>query len=254
MGSPTRARTVLTRVLVVAGLTVAAVIWVQQLGPGEGSDQGLSSDPGSGPSAAPPAGPADRPPGAGQAQPPQPIAPALADPEQARQARTALATIKVAAPSNWDSYRRDAFGRFWSDEVDTPGGRNGCDTRDDVLRRDLADRRMGTRNPCVVLSGTLHDPYTGKIIEYDRSRASGIEIDHIVALGTAWRSGAYAWTDQQRLAFANDITNLAAVDRVANQDKRSLTPDRWKPPRTASWCGYASRYVLTKAKYQLTVT
>ncbi len=248
MAPAAHARTLLIRVLLVAALAVAAAMWWRQADPGRNQESG-SNPQITAANEAPPAG-------AAHAEPPLPavVPPGHPSPELTRLGKAALSSLKIGPVSHWDSYRRDAFGRFWSDEVDAPAGRNGCDTRDDVLRRDLVDRRMGTRNRCVVLSGTLHDPYTGKTLRYDRSQRSGIEIDHIVALGAAWRSGAHAWTVQQRLAFANDITNLAAVDRVANQDKRSLTPDRWRPPREESWCDYAARYALTKAKYRLTVT
>lgn len=173
-----------------------------------------------------------------------------------RDAATALlAKLPRAAQSHWDSYTREAFGDpLWTDDTDAPGGRNGCDTRDDVLRRDLTGARLGDRNPCVVLSGVLHDPYTGAILPYDRSRASEIEIDHVVAVAAAWRAGAWSWTPQRRHEFANDIDNLMAADKAANQDKRSQTPDNWKPPRRESWCAYARRYVTAKSRYGLSVT
>ncbi|NUT37694.1 MAG: HNH endonuclease [Hamadaea sp.] len=166
-----------------------------------------------------------------------------------------LAKLPRAAQSHWDTYTRESFGDpLWTDDTAAPGGRNGCDTRDDVLRRDLTGARLGDRNPCVVLSGVLHDPYTGKLLPYDRSRASEIEIDHVVAVAAAWRSGAWAWTQQRRQEFANDIDNLMAADKTTNQDKRSQTPDNWKPPRRESWCGYARRYVTAKTRYALSVT
>jgi len=123
-----------------------------------------------------------------------------------------------------------------------------------VLRRDLIGARLGERNPCVVLSGVLHDPYTGKVLPYDRSRASEIEIDHVVAVAAAWRAGAWEWTPQRRQAFANDVDNLLAADKTANQDKRGQTPDNWKPARREAWCDYARRYVTAKSRYALSVT
>jgi hypothetical protein len=166
-----------------------------------------------------------------------------------------LPRLKREAQSHWDTYARDSFGDpLWTDDTDAPGGHNGCDTRDDVLRRDLTGARMSTSNPCVVLSGVLEDPYTGRNLPYDRSQASQIEIDHVVAVAAAWRSGAWAWTPQQRRRFANDVDNLMAADKTANQDKRSQTPDNWKPPRRQAWCEYARRYVTAKSRYALTVT
>ncbi|WP_051366396.1 HNH endonuclease family protein [Hamadaea tsunoensis] len=171
------------------------------------------------------------------------------------QAVTLLGKLPREAQSHWDSYDRLSFGDpLWTDDTDAPGGHNGCDTRDDVLRRDLTGVRLGTTNPCVVLSGVLADPYTGRKLPYDRSRASEIEIDHVVAVAAAWRSGAWAWPPQRRRAFANDTDNLLAADKTTNQDKRSQTADNWKPPRAAAWCDYAKRYVTAKSRYALTVT
>ncbi|WP_345258623.1 HNH endonuclease family protein [Streptomyces hundungensis] len=169
-------------------------------------------------------------------------------------ARDQLGRLEVGWGQHWETYRRAEFGETWSDDTDAPGGRNGCDTRDDVLRRDLSDLKQGDRNPCVVVSGTLHDPYTGKSLPYYYRRASQIQTDHVVALGAAWRAGAWAWSPQRRLEYANDLDVLLATDKQTNYDKSSLTPDKWKPPRHAYWCEYARRWVGIKAKYRLTVT
>ncbi|MER5967877.1 DUF1524 domain-containing protein [Streptomyces sp. NPDC002057] len=170
------------------------------------------------------------------------------------EARTRLAALKVARGVNWQMYERAEFGDGWSDETDAPGGRNGCDTRDDVLRRDLDDVRLGDRNPCVVLSGVLHDPYTGEELPYSYRRASRIQTDHVVALGAAWRAGAWAWTPERRLAYANDLDVLLATDKATNYEKSSRTPDKWRPPRTAYGCEYGRRWTGIKAKYGLTVS
>jgi hypothetical protein len=175
-------------------------------------------------------------------------------PPDAARAGEQLAGLTVEWGHNWQTYKREEFGRYWSDETDAVGGRNGCDTRDDVLRRDLTELREGDRNPCVVVSGVLVDPYTGKRLPYSYRRASQIETDHVVALGAAWRAGAYAWTAQRRLEYANDLDVLLAVDKQTNQDKGSRTADKWRPPRTAYWCEYARRYTGIKAKYRLSVT
>ncbi|MFD6969635.1 HNH endonuclease family protein [Streptomyces sp. NPDC059979] len=175
-------------------------------------------------------------------------------PPDAQTARAQLAGLTVEWGRNWQTYKRENFGRYWSDETDAVGGRNGCDTRDDVLRRDLQELRAGDRNPCVVLSGVLHDPYTGKRLPYSHRRASQIQTDHVVALGAAWRGGAYAWSAQRRLEYANDLDVLLAVDKQTNQDKGSRTADKWQPPRRAYRCEYARRYTGIKAKYRLSVT
>lgn len=175
-------------------------------------------------------------------------------PPDAATARTGLGGLTVEWGKNWETYKRENFGRYWSDETDAVGGRNGCDTRDDVLRRDLRELREGDRNACVVLSGVLHDPYTGKELPYFYRRASQIQTDHVVALGAAWRGGAYAWNPQRRLEYANDLDVLLAVDKQTNYDKSSKTADKWKPPQTAYWCEYARRYTGIKVKYRLSVT
>ncbi|MCQ4206813.1 HNH endonuclease family protein [Streptomyces longispororuber] len=175
-------------------------------------------------------------------------------PPDAARARTQLAGLTVAWGKNWETYERSEFGDGWSDDVDAPGGRNGCDTRDDVLRRDLTDLREGDRNPCVVLSGTLHDPYTGKDLPYSYRRASQIQTDHVVALGAAWRAGAWAWTPKERLTYANDLDVLLATDKTTNYEKSSKTPDKWKPPNHGYWCAYGRRWTGIKHKYRLTVT
>ncbi|WP_329114398.1 HNH endonuclease family protein [Streptomyces sp. NBC_01465] len=174
-------------------------------------------------------------------------------PPSPAQARADLGRLTVGWGQHWETYKREEFGKTWSDETDAPGGRNGCDTRDDVLRRDLKDMRQGDRNPCVVLSGVLHDPYTGKQHPYSYRRASQIQTDHVVALGAAWRGGAWAWTPQKRLEYANDLDVLLAVDKQANYEKSSKTADKWKP-RKEYWCAYAERYTGIKTKYRLTVT
>jgi len=181
-------------------------------------------------------------------------APPLSDfPPAPADATTLLARLTVEPGKNWQTYERDRFG-FWNDDTDGVGGRNGCDTRSDLLIRDLDELRVGDRNPCVVLSGVLRDPFTGADLPYRYRTASRIESDHLVALGAAWRGGAWAWTDAERNTYFNDLDVLLAVDKDANQDKGSKTPDKWLPPRAEFHCEYAARWVGVKAKYALTVT
>jgi hypothetical protein len=191
-----------------------------------------------------------------QQPPEQPAALPLTSPgfpPTAADARAGLAGLAVGWGKNWETYRRTEFGETWSDETDAPGGRNGCDTRDDVLSRDLTVIDQGESDACVPLSAVLHDPYTGRELPYSYRRASQIQTDHVVALGAAWRAGAWAWTPRQRLTYANDLDVLLAVDKQANHDKSSRTPDKWKP-RRAYWCEYARRWTGIKVKYALTVT
>lgn len=158
--------------------------------------------------------------------------------------------VKGRAPVN--DYERDLFGPAWQD-VD----RNGCDTRNDVLRRDLRDivLKPGTHG-CVVLSGTLDDPYGGRAIPFVRGvgTSSRVQIDHVVALADAWQKGAQRWEAAERVKFANDPLNLLAVDGRLNQQKGAGDVATWLPPRRAARCSYAERVVAVKVKYQLAVT
>lgn len=166
-------------------------------------------------------------------------------------ARAALDTLVVKGRAPRTGYDRDEFGQAWAD-VD----RNGCDTRNDVLRRDLVDLTLkpGTRD-CVVLRGTLDDPYTGRSIAFQRGeRSSEVQIDHVVALADAWQKGARRWTDEKREAFANDPANLLAVDGPTNQKKGAGDAATWLPPNTGYRCAYALRQTVVKAAYGLSVT
>ncbi|MFI9509104.1 HNH endonuclease family protein [Nocardia sp. NPDC052566] len=182
--------------------------------------------------------------------PPSPSAPF---PPAAVQARDLLNTLTVAWNEHWESYARNAFGPGWSGRGGEPALANGCTARDAVLRRDLREVRMADRNPCLVLSGVTDDPYTGMPLPYNRFKASEIEIDHLVPLGDAWRSGAWDWPQERRERIANDVDNLLVVGKQANQDKGSKTPDQWRP-RPEYWCQYGTRWIGVKARYGLHVT
>ena len=148
-------------------------------------------------------------------------------------------------------YSRARFGPAWED-VDL----NGCDTRDDVLARDLTRvaHRRGSR--CVVQRGRLDDPYTRKTIAFVRGVGSSarVQIDHVVALADAWRTGARRWRADLRLFYANDPLVLLAVDGSANEAKGDGDAAAWLPPNAAFDCRYVARQVAVKAKYSLWVT
>ncbi|UFS96955.1 HNH endonuclease family protein [Nocardia huaxiensis] len=170
----------------------------------------------------------------------------------AQQARAQLDRLRVAWNRNWESYDRNAFGPGWSGHGGEPELPGGCTARETVMKRDLTETRLADSNSCLVLSGVLHDPYTGAQLPYDRFKASDIEIDHVVALGDAWRSGASEWDTPRREKFANDVGNLLAVQKQANQDKGSKTPDQWQP-REDYRCDYARRWIAVKSRWELTV-
>ena len=161
-------------------------------------------------------------------------------------AAVARLTVKGRAPRT--GYSRDAFGQAWFDT-----NRNGCDTRNDILRRDLVHKDM--KNWCKVLAGTRNpDPYTGKKIRFVIGGASEIDIDHVVALSDAWQKGAATWPAGKRLAFANDPLALLAVDAGANRSKGDGDAATWLPPNKAYRCTYVARQVAVKLKYHVWVT
>jgi hypothetical protein len=156
--------------------------------------------------------------------------------------------VKGRAPKT--GYAREQFGPAWAD-VD----RNGCDTRDDILNRDLTAKlwRPGTHG-CVVIAGRLADPYTGTTIPFAKADAAAVQIDHVVALSDAWQKGAAKWSAGRRLAFANDPLNLLAVDRSSNAQKSDGDTATWLPPNRSFRCRFVARQVAVKAKYHLWVT
>lgn len=166
-------------------------------------------------------------------------------------ARTELAALEVKGRAPRTGYSRDEFGPAWSD-VD----RNGCDTRNDVLARDLTGitYQEGT-DGCVVLTGTLQDPYSDTEIAFERGgNSADVQIDHVVALSDAWQKGAQQWSARQRLEFANDPANLWAVSGPVNQAKGDGDAATWLPPSTGFRCAYAAQQVRVKAAYGLWVT
>jgi len=157
--------------------------------------------------------------------------------------------IKGRAPRT--GFDRAIFGPAWADT-----DRNGCDTRNDILRRDLRTviYKEGT-NGCVVLTGVLDDPFSGRSMSFTRGAdSSAIQIDHVVALSDAWQKGAQQWSPGRRLAFANDPVNLLAVDGPLNMAKSDGDAATWLPPDRAYWCPFAARQVAVKAKYGAWVT
>ena len=158
-----------------------------------------------------------------------------------------LVALKTTTEPPAAEYDRDFFGTSWAD-VDG----NGCRTRDDILARDL--RGIAKRDACVVISGTLNDPYTGTRVTFAKARADRVQIDHIVALSLAWRSGASSWPRGKLATFANDPLNLQATTGSVNQAKSDSGPSEWLPTSTAYRCTYAMRWVRVAFLYQLTVT
>jgi hypothetical protein len=162
-----------------------------------------------------------------------------------------LETLQVKGRAPKTGYTRDQFGQAWAD-VD----RNGCDTRNDILKRDLTEIifKAGTRN-CVVTSGTLVDRYSGETINFLRGNVTSMEvqIDHVVALSNAWQTGAFKLSADQRKALANDPLNLFAVKGRLNSQKGDGDAATWLPPLKSFRCAYVAQQIAVKAKYSLWV-
>lgn len=166
-------------------------------------------------------------------------------------ALAALEGLPVKGRAPKDKYQREAFGQAWLD-VD----RNGCDTRNDILRRDLAAVGFTEGSTCRVASGGILEPYTGKMMDFRRGPESSreLQIDHVVALGDAWQKGAQALTPAQRQSLANDPLNLIAADGPANQQKSAGDAATWLPQNKNFRCHYVARQISVKASYALWVT
>lgn len=163
--------------------------------------------------------------------------------------------VKGRAPKT--GYEREQFGQAWSDDVTVEFGHNGCDTRNDILRRDLVDITLKENtHDCVVLTGTLHDPYSSTEISFQRGQDTSdkVQIDHVVPLADAWQKGAKEWSPEKRRDFANDPRNLLAVDGPLNQQKSAGDAATWLPPNNGYRCSYAQRIIDVKSTYGLWVT
>jgi 5-methylcytosine-specific restriction endonuclease McrA len=169
-----------------------------------------------------------------EAAPPTPIA--------ASTARTYLSELTVKAEGSSTGYSRDKFPH-WITQSGT------CNTREVVLKRDGTN--VVTDSNCAATSGSWYSPYDGATW----TASSDVDIDHIVPLSEAWKSGASSWTTAQRQGFANDLTRpqLIAVTDNVNQSKGDQDPAKWMPPRTAYACMYLRMWVQVKHYYGLSV-
>jgi hypothetical protein len=168
-----------------------------------------------------------------------------------------LATIPIKGRAPKTGYTRAQFGPAWTDNNNDPLGHNGCDTRNDVLRRDLTNVVLKPNsNSCAVLTGDLRDPYTATTIHFTRgaSTSTAVQIDHVVSLSNAWQTGASRWTTQTRTDLANDPLNLLAVDGPTNEAKGDGDAATWLPPNKAYRCSYVARQIAVKVRYQLWTT
>ncbi|GAB2582054.1 hypothetical protein Aab01nite_59300 [Paractinoplanes abujensis] len=163
--------------------------------------------------------------------------------KDASASQTELDGLKVVTRAgSMSGYKRDLFPHWLST------GEN-CDVRDTVLKRDGKNVKT---SGCNVVAGTWTSFYDGKVL----NAPDKVDIDHMVPLANAWRSGASKWTTAKREKFANDLDDpqLIAVSAAANRSKGDQDPSTWKPTETSSWCEYAQDWITVKAKWKLTVT
>lgn len=167
-----------------------------------------------------------------------------ASPTTPLSARAMLDSIAVRAERDAVTYDRDAF-KHWID-----ADHDGCDTRAEVLMSESVVKT--TRNPdtCRILTGRWFSLYDGETVTV----AGDLDVDHVVALAEAWRSGASRWSDDRREDFANDLSRgvtLRAVTASTNRSKGDRDPSDWAPPRHASWCRYAKDWIAVKHRWKL---
>lgn len=162
-------------------------------------------------------------------------------------------TTKGRGPKT--GYDRDEFGYAWMDTADgVPLARNGCDTRNDLLKLHGRNVQFRAGSDCVVVSMDLYDPYTGKDIAWKKAKAAEVQIDHVVPLSYSWQMGAARWKESKRKQLANDVLNLLPVEGRANSAKSDSGPAAWLPPNKKIRCSYAVRFAQVADKYELPVT
>jgi hypothetical protein len=169
--------------------------------------------------------------------------PHLPSPPPASEARDQLDELSVADPASMRGYSRDHFPH-WSDQGD------GCTTREVVLRRDGSGVKVG--DDCYPTAGRWYSVYDQRWID----APSDVDVDHMVPLANAWRSGANRWNDDKREAFANDLERgqLIAVSAASNRAKGDQDPSQWRPSNQDVWCKYARWWIDVKHHHRLTVT
>ena len=178
-----------------------------------------------------------------------------AAPSPPKTALAGLATLPVKGRAPKTEYSRAQFGPAWTDDVTVAAGHNGCDTRNDILRRDLqAVVIKPGSNGCTVLSGVLRDPYTNTTIHFNRDNGDAVQIDHMVSLSDAWQTGAQNLTRAARTNLANDPLELLAVSGSANEQKGDADAASWLPPNKAFRCPFVARQVAVKVRYHLWVS
>ncbi|XMA40235.1 HNH endonuclease family protein [Streptomyces albogriseolus] len=186
---------------------------------------------------------------------PAPASPPLTDAKDRAAAAAVIDKVATKGRGPKTGYDRDEYGYAWMDTADgVPLARNGCDTRNDLLKLHGRDVQFRTGSDCVVVSMDLYDPYTGKDIAWKKAKAAEVQIDHVIPLSYSWQMGASRWSESKREQLANDPLNLLPVDGGANSAKRDSGPASWLPPAKGIRCAYAVRFAQVAVKYELPVT
>lgn len=169
--------------------------------------------------------------------------------KQVAAAKAMLKKLVLLRASTADYDRTGQFGEAWVD-VDN----DGCDTRNDILERDLTKEVY--KDSCLIATGVLRDPYTGRTINFVRGvgTSTKVQIDHVIPLHLAWQYGATKWSFGKRVAFANDPINLIATDGPTNGQKSDSGPDEWLPPNKSYQCTYVIRFIRVAYLYKVGVT
>ncbi|MEV6978515.1 HNH endonuclease family protein [Kitasatospora sp. NPDC093806] len=179
----------------------------------------------------------------------------LTSAEDQQAGRELIGKVATARTGSKDGYDRNEFGPAWTDNVDgVPGGHNNCDTRNDLLARDGTGVERKDGSKCVVTAMTIHDPYTGRSVQWSKQQASKIQIDHVMPLSYDWQMGASGWDKAKRVQIANDPLNLIPADGSQNASKGDSGPAAWLPADPRIRCAYAVRFAQVSLKYQLPVT
>lgn len=178
-----------------------------------------------------------------------PVAPSEPAPAASGTALEALETLTVAPFSSNGKYERALFGEPWAD-IDN----NGCETREDILKRDIPN--VTIKGKCDARQGSFNDPYTAKVINFNAGdgKGGGVDIDHIIPLSLGWKTGASEWDATKRLKFANDPLNLMASDSGENRKKGDKDASAYLPPNKAFHCEYVARQVTVRVKYGTWIT
>lgn len=249
-----RRRTAVVPAVIAGLLAVAGCVPVP--GSGGGGKQGGGKRPGSS------TGPASPAAGDGRAISPlenpdgtKPGLAAVASDADKAAARKLIENLATKGRGPKTGYARDRFGYAWMDTADgVPLARNGCDTRNDLIRRDGQNLRFRAGSDCVVVAMTLHDPYTGKTIKWRKEKATEVQIDHVVPLSYSWQMGSARWPEGKRKQLANDVLNLIPVEGRSNSAKGDSGPASWLPPNKPIRCAYAVRFAQVAIKYEMPVT